>query len=209
MKYLVLLMLATYPAIAQIDNVTIAAIVTTLSITGGVVGQDSYSSFGYSFIPNGALITGCSFHMYRKNVNGASHIRAKIYAHTGLFGVSSNATGAALATSNDVDESVLPTIGHNDIEFTFSTPFQSASGGTPYIIAVEDTGSTDAQWVAIVYGADGSTVGTIGNSCKQDFSTGDWTTSGASYLYFHVYGILAGRLSVSGGVSYTGSYQEY
>lgn len=99
------------------------------------------------------------------------NIVAKLYAHSGTLGTSSIPTGAALATSTNVDVSTLTT-SYAIIDFVFneSNWFQFVAN-TNYVIALEYSGGDVSNYVHVGY--DASTPGHAGNKSTQAAST--WT----------------------------------
>ena len=76
------------------------------------------------------------------------NITAKLYAHTGTYGVSS-LPGTLLATSNSVDVSTLPTsVGR--VDFYFSGTY-SLAAGTPYIVTVHCPGAAGPDHYELAY----------------------------------------------------------
>lgn len=117
----------------------------------------------------------------RKVGSPTGNLVAKLYAHSGTFGTSSIPTGAALATSVNIDVSKLITT-YKEIEIAFATQYEMAAS-TNYCIAFEYTGSTsDANHVEI----EGAAAGTHGGNLATLVTT-VWTASAGADLWFAVY----------------------
>lgn len=125
----------------------------------------------------------------RKVGSPTGNLVAKIYAHSGTFGTSSIPTGAALATSVNIDVATLTT-AYQEIEIGFATQFEMVAS-TNYVIAFEYTGSTsDTNHVEIEGAAAGSHAGNLATLVGAV-----WTATAAADLWFNcfaspkVYGI--------------------
>lgn len=105
---------------------------------------------------------------------------AKIYAHTGTFGTDGVPTGAALATSNNLDVSTLST-SFAVIELIFPTP-PSITSGTKYCLSVAYTGGDSGNHVRI--GADASSPSHAGNSI---LGAPSWVGDSGVDICFYVY----------------------
>ena len=103
---------------------------------------------------------------------------AKLYAHSGTYGTSSVATGAALATSVNIDVSKLTT-SYQEVEIGFDTQYYMTNG-TNYVISIEYTG-TATDYVHV----EGDSTGT--HSGNLSTWTGSWAAAAAEDLHFKVY----------------------
>jgi len=110
---------------------------------------------------------------------------AKIYAHTGNFGVDGTGTGTPLATSDVISASVLDT-SFQLIEFTFTgSDLIQIADGTPYVVVIEITDG-DLVWPnRIQVALDNTSPTHDGNGVRYRVSTG-WTIT--SDVCFYVYG---------------------
>lgn len=108
--------------------------------------------------------------------------RVYLYAHSGTFGSSSIATGAALATSEEIDVSKLTT-AYQEIEIRFLDGAQyEMTASTNYVIAIEYTGGDGSNYVDVRGLA--STGTAAGN--RASFA-GSWTAAALDDLWFEVY----------------------
>jgi PKD repeat protein len=180
------------------DSHSAASNPATVTITAGgstPVTIDSYSEtnrdnygqldanmrgWGQAFTGNGASVTSAKFYL-QKSGSPTGSAYAKIYAITGTFGSTAKPTGAALATSDAVTVSTIPT-SYGLVQFNFSTPYKTTNG-TRYIITVEYTGGSSANFIRV--GADGSSPTHAGN-LSYNWS-GTWSPLNYD-LSFYVYG---------------------
>jgi len=103
----------------------------------GISGHIScWNTVGQSFTANGKKITSAKFYLSKSGpVTGNCY--AKVYAHTGTWGVNGRGTGAALAVSGAVPVS---SIGYGLVTFNFSGINQiELSDKVIYVIAFEYT----------------------------------------------------------------------
>jgi hypothetical protein len=99
----------------------------------------------------------------------SSDIRAALYAHTGTYGAGGKATGSALAVSDWVTDSEVPTSEFVWIEFVFSTPYTMSA--VDYVICLEDELGVQPS-----YEAECSTdAGHSGNACYFSSLGGIWS----------------------------------
>ena len=107
--------------------------------------------FGQSFnSPIDCILSSCKFYI-KKRGTISGNIYAKLYAHTGVYGVSGTATGSVLATSDAIDSSTLSTTV-SLVGFTFSGAEKvSLTGGTKYVILLENTNSGDDNNCVTIY----------------------------------------------------------
>lgn len=117
----------------------------------------------------------------RKVGSPTGNMTAVLYAHSGTFGTSSIPTGAALATSVNIDVSKLTTT-YQTIEIGFDTQYEMVAS-TQYCIAFEHAVIDGSNYLEI----EGSTAGTHGGNRSQDVSA-TWTPTAADDLNFSVYG---------------------
>lgn len=109
------------------------------------------------------------------------NLTAALYAHSGTFGTSSVATGAALATSENIDVSKLTT-SYQEIEIRFLGSAQYLmSASTNYVIAFSYSGGDGSNYVHI----EGDSTGThAGNKASYN---GSWSAQAAEDLWFQVF----------------------
>lgn len=125
-----------------------------------------------------AFITRVFFRL-KKTGSPTGNITAKVYAHTGTFGSSGTPTGAALATSSNVDASKLTT-SYAVTEFYFPTPFEAVAG-TNYFVSVELSGGDGSNNVQV----EGDTTGSSpGNRAEN---TGSWAAAAAEDLDYDIH----------------------
>lgn len=107
---------------------------------------------------------------------------AKLYAHSGTFGTNGVPTGAALATSGNVDVSTFPTQPtHTLFEFTFTGANQYALvAGTKYFITIEYSGGDASNQVYV--GVDDSASTHEGNGAYLIGTT--WTTISQDTIFY-------------------------
>lgn len=137
------------------------------------------TSYGQSFVGDGASISKAKFYI---NKTGAptGNIFAKIHSHSGTYGTSGKPTGAALATSDNVNVATLPT-SQALIDFPFSTPFPTVNG-TQYVVTLHFTPLNPTDTVNV--GCDSSTPSASGNSSVFDNSR--WFGDSDKDLVFYV-----------------------
>lgn len=152
----------------------------------GVYGG-SVEGLAQSFTGVAKKITSCKFYLTKSN-NPSGNIYAKLYAHTGTFGISSKPTGPALATSDALDISGVSSATINLHEFTFSGANQYLmSAATKYCIIIEFTGGNSNNRLYV--GADSSSPTAGGNAAYLFSST--WYETGSEDMCFYVYGEAA------------------
>jgi hypothetical protein len=118
-----------------------------------------------------------------KSGSPTGNATAVLYAHTGTYGVDGTPTGAALATSDNVDVSLLTTTKQL-VTFKFSSPY-AMSAATNYFISLE-YGSGDASNYLIV-GTDTSSPSHAGNT---GYYTGSWAADATQDHSFYVHGAI-------------------
>lgn len=101
-----------------------------------------WSACGNSFLTGAQArkIIAAKFYL-GKNLLPTGNFVAVLYAHGGVYGVSSVPTGPALATSDNLDITQLRAAGvHATVTFTFSGANQYLmAANTPYVIVVQST----------------------------------------------------------------------
>ena len=116
------------------------------------------------------------FFKLKKVGSPTGNLTAKVYAHTGTFGSTGTPTGAALATSNNLDVATLTT-SYQTIELYFATPYLTTAS-TNYFVAVEYTGGDGSNYVDVEGAASGSSPG------NRAEDTGAWAASAATDLNY-------------------------
>lgn len=165
--------------------------------------QDAYNQmyggyierFGQSFTnTNQIILDSCKFYL-KKTGNPPGTAVAKLYAHSGTYGVNSRPTGSPLATSDNFDVSSLTT-SLQLITFNFSGANRiTLSASTYYCITIEyTTGDTNN---CILAGYDLLSSSHSGN--MFDFIT-SWSAL-SSDLIFYVYGERGENLIINKGFS--------
>lgn len=140
-----------------------------------IIGQSQ--SFANGVVP--VFVTRAFFNI-RKVGSPTGNLVVKIYAHSGTFGSSSIPTGAALATSVNVDGAKLTTV-YQTVEFGFDTQVL-LSASTNYVVSVERA-VIDASNYFEIEGL--ATSGThVGN--RSQLVTATWTPTAGDDLNFRV-----------------------
>ena len=157
-------------------------------ITGGG-GTLLYKARSQSFTGKAGDIVSCTFSLKINTGSPTGNITAKLYAHTGTYGVSSSPTGAALATSDVVDIETLTT-SYELITFNFTGAEQyTLVKDTKYCIAVEFTGGDNSNTLGV--GADYLTTsgndGHGGSIASQKNADDAWVASSLYDIIFYVY----------------------
>jgi len=142
-----------------------------------------------SFTGKNALMTKCIFNIY--NGGYASHppgfCRAKLFAHSGTFGVTSTPTGSPLATSDNVDCALIDNIWRN-IEFNFPLPYILSE--IYYCIVIEYYDGDGSSGKRLYLGQDVTSVPeSVGNTAIFIRDAGTWVIGGTHALCFYVKGI--------------------
>lgn len=135
-----------------------------------------------SFAVTGAATLGsCKFYLFRAN-SPTGNIVAKLYAHSGVYGTSSEPTGAALATSDTIDVTTL-SASSQLVTFTFSGANQySLSAATKYVISVEYTGGDGSNYIGV--GSDSTSPTHSGNTISYNGAYSIWAgTDVPFYVY--------------------------
>ncbi len=110
------------------------------------LSSDNVDGIGQSFTGNGEDIKLSVFEVTRQGSPTGNAV-SKIYAHSGSFGTSSVPTGAALATSDNVDVATLSTDATETL-FIFSTPFTTVNA-TNYVVSVEYSGGNSTNRIRV------------------------------------------------------------
>ena len=141
--------------------------------------------FGQSFTGNGETLDNVIFRLYKAGSPTGS-CYAKVFAHTGTFGDSSEPTGAVLATSDAYDVSTIG--GGGEITFTFSGANRiTLTNATKFCVLFEYTGGDASNAPNIGY--DGSSPTHGGNAFAYRY--GSYTLYSGRDTYFKVYTVAS------------------
>lgn len=156
-----------------------------------------YDSVGQSFTATEGTLSSCKFYL-SKTGSPTGSAYAKLYAHTGTFGINGVPTGSPLATSDAFDVSTLT--GYYALKtFTFSGANQiELTNGTNYVIVVEYSGGDSSNYVLV--GLDLSTLAHSGNGVYS--ISGSWYSDANTEAIFYVYEQV-GILDKISGTDYT------
>lgn len=149
---------------------------------GGAYGMygASYTLLGQSFTGDGGTLYSAKFRL-NKVGSPTGNVYAKIYAHSGTFGTSSVPTGSALAVSDAIDASTLPS-SEDYIEFIFSGANKiTLTNTTKYVLVINYTGGDSSNYVRLT---ESLTTGHAGNFC---YYAGMWFYDSGQDLVFYVY----------------------
>jgi hypothetical protein len=162
-------------------------------ISRGSTEEDSNADTGSDFIVGNATIDGQAqsfqngvraqyltraFFDLKKVLAPTGNLTCKLYTHSGTYGTSSEPTGAALATSVNIDVSKLTT-SYQTVEVGFDTQYEMAAS-TYYCLAVEYTGGDASNYVHVKGLASSGTHG--GN--RSDLQSAAWAPTAADDLNF-------------------------
>lgn len=182
-------------------NIQIDTVNTFDSISGGSAVTDSYAEAnagpsqelsgdtgaevqgtGQSITGDGGTLASVEFYLNKVDGSPTGNAVAKIYAHSGTFGTSSVATGAALATSATFDVSVL-TVTRELVEFIFSGGNQiTLANGTKYCAVVEFSGGDSSNSLGVAI--DTSSPTHAGN--QTYLFGGTWLAAAGADVIFYV-----------------------
>jgi len=139
-------------------------------------------AYGQCFTATGVRIGRAVFYLSKVGSPTGNAV-AKLYAGTGVFGTSMTPTGAALATSDNLDVSTL-TGSFALITLTFSGANQfTMVNGTKYCLSLEYTNGSSGNSIQI--GRDTSAPSHAGNGIFHD--TGGWSADSTYDVPFYVY----------------------
>ncbi len=148
--------------------------------TGYALGNATNTGFAQGF-SNGVVAQNLTrvIAKLKKVGSPTGNLTAKLYAITGSFGSTATPTGAALATSVNLDVTTLTT-SYLEKEIAFTTQFTMLAS-TNYFIAFEYTGGDVSNYVHI----EGDSTGThAGNLATK---TGAWAANAAEDLWFQCF----------------------
>jgi hypothetical protein len=147
----------------------------SVSSSAGTAGAD----YGQSFLGNGGRLSRARFWM-SKTVAPTGNVTARLYAHTGTFGVDGTGTGSPLATATSRPGTSLQSTARWEY-FDFDGTFTLAAG-TSYVIALTIDSIAGG---AVSYGQDNTTPTHAGIGSSR--TTGAWFTVPAADMIFGVY----------------------
>lgn len=108
---------------------------------------------------------------------------AKLYAHTGTYGTSSEPTGSALATSASVEASTISSGSSNEVIFTFSGVNRyTLTASTKYVLVLDSSSATTGASDYFELEADSSSPSHGGNYAGK--ISGTWTADNSIDLKF-------------------------
>ena len=149
-----------------------------------------------------------SYFYLQKSGNPTGFFTAKLYEMSGTFGVNGIPTGSAIATSDNVDISQIPT-SLSVIEFNFNGINRiPLLGSNHHYVIVLDVSNTTSDASNLLYVGENDSGGGAhpGNLVYKNFGSGSW--DGSTYfsddLVFFVYGIEI-NISVSDSINITES----
>lgn len=146
------------------------------------VGNASIIEQAQSFAvgSNAMVLTRVRFSLKRTG-SPTGNMTAKVYAHTGTYGVNSTPTGAALATSVAVPATRLRT-AYDEIEFVFVGDQQiTLSASTNYVVSVAFSGGDGSNYVNV------GGVDATGHGGNRSDYVASWTADATDDLWFELY----------------------
>jgi hypothetical protein len=160
-------------------SLTIASLTTGQS--NAINLGDTFHGSGQSFVGDGRTLASTTFWI-QKDGSPTGNAVSKIYASTGSNGTTAKPTGAALATSDNVDVTTISGASTNPVSFQFSGGNQiTLTNGTVYIAVIEYTGGDVTN--NLVIAVDSSSPPDTGNGSYANTSF-SWTAdSGIDFLY--------------------------
>jgi hypothetical protein len=122
-------------------------------------------------VTNASTLGSAKFYIFKAGSPTGNAV-VKLYAHSGVYGTSSEPTGAALATSDNLDVSTL-TGSYQLKTFTFSGANQYAlQAATKYVISIEFTGGDGSNYVGV--GTDSTSPTHSGNTVTYNGAYTIW-----------------------------------
>lgn len=147
------------------------------------IGGATFTYTAQSFTGIGLPIAQAKFYI-KKVGTPTGNVTVDIFAHSGTYGTSSVATGAALATSDGVDVTTISTT-ISLVTFTFSGANQiDLANGTNYVAALHFTGG-DGSSNKVNYGQDTTSPTHGGN--RVDWNGSVWSAVSGADLCFYIY----------------------
>ena len=158
---------------------------------------------GQSFTcSSSSVLQSCKFYLRRYGTS-TGNVTTKIYAHSGTYGTSSVPTGAALATSDNVDITTIATGSYNLVTFTFSGANQiSLTASTYYCVEIlyNDASSDGANLLGVAFDASSPT-----HSGNYFIYTSSYASNNSNDTCFYVTGGDILTFTVSDTVALTES----
>lgn len=154
----------TWVGSAQLIENTVKPTPDSTTVVDSCIGSDFTKYIGkstkgtsQSFTGNGGVLNSCSFKIAKLN-SPVGTVYARIYAHSGTFGTSSEPTGVALAVSDGLDVSEIST-NLSYVRFTFSGANKiTLTNSTYYVVTLEWTGNpTSTDGIYARYNSSGAT----------------------------------------------------
>ena len=149
--------------------------VTTSLYSGSFVGVSQ------SFTGTGGTLSSASFALKKTGAPTGNAV-VKLYAHSGVYGTSSIPTGAALATSDNINVANLTTsYVTTNIQFSTAAQQYALVNATNYVLTIEYSGGSVGNTLDV-----GSNVGGYGGN-YADLTGTTWTAIAANDATFAVY----------------------
>lgn len=148
-----------------------------------------FTGAAQSFTGAGSVLDLVKFFVLRSGSPTGNAV-AKIYTHSGTFGIDSIATGTALATSDNLDVSTISNSAYELKSLTFSGANRiTLQSSTKYVVALEYAGGDASNVVLCGIDVSSSTHG--GN---LSYAIGGGYNAYAADVIFYVYTVAAGPL---------------
>jgi len=146
-----------------------------------IVGNATITEQAQSFAigANNQYLTRVRVRM-KKTLSPTGNLTAKLYAHSGTFGISSVGGGTLHATSVNFDVATLTT-AYVEYEIAFTTQFEMLSASTNYVIAFSYAGGNATNYVQI------AAIDATAHAGNRSQLAGTWTADATDDLYFKVY----------------------
>jgi hypothetical protein len=185
-------------AVPAIAETTVDSYSESNYASGTEVDSSIRTKFGQTFACSSTVVLGsCKFYLYKMGSPTGNAV-AKIYAHTGTFGIDGKPTGTELATSSNFNVSTLT----GDVGLsTFTFPNGQniiLTSGVKYCVAIEYTGGDASNYIQV--GKDNTSPTHSGNGFQWLVADGVWANLSLDvifYVYSRSYGTEAGRMSAS------------
>jgi hypothetical protein len=165
--------------VAQTGAIVVDSYSETNKDTDGSLVNGSggtYSAFGQSFTGVDTPLYSATFYLKRVNA-GTGLAVAKIYAHSGTFGVNGVPAGTPLATSSPIDVATLSNSAYALVNFTFPGVPLLLSSALRYFAVIEYSAGGGANSLAV--GLDVSAPTAHGSVAH--FTGGAWVSDGQTY----------------------------
>lgn len=143
-----------------------------------ILANGQKTSLGQSITGLGLTLNSAKFYLKKFGAPTGNAV-AKLYAHSGVWGSTGVPTGAALATSANLDVATLSTMEYQLIELTFAAPYTPVNG-THYCLVLEYSGGDAQNFIQVA--ADNSSPTHPGNLCY--YSGGTWGYSTRDLIFY-------------------------